>query len=137
MGMKWIGFAIKIAWLIVRMAKQSSVATRRHHDAVNGPWVETHGYPHMSLRDIRVVISRNDVMRTPPLCGKMAPALASTITGMIKIGGFRKLRGLRAKIFFLTTDCTDETDGPCIRMIRAIRGSMFVLRALCVLIAKF
>jgi hypothetical protein len=44
---------------------------------------------------------------------------------------------LRAKIFFLTTDCTDEMDGPCIRMIRAIRGSMFVLRALCVLIAKF
>jgi hypothetical protein len=38
---------------------------------------------------------------------------------------------------FLTTDITDETDGPCIRMIRAIRGSMFVLRALCVLIAKF
>jgi hypothetical protein len=52
MGMKWIGFAIEIAWLIVRMAKQSSVATRRNHDAVNGPWVETHGYHQMSLRDI-------------------------------------------------------------------------------------
>jgi hypothetical protein len=91
MGMKWIGFAIEIAWLIVRMAKQSSVATRRNHDAVNGPWVETHGYPHMSLRDIRVVISRKDVMRTPPLCGKMAPAFASTI--MIRIGEFRQLRG--------------------------------------------
>jgi hypothetical protein len=36
-------FAIEIAWLIVRMAKQSSVATRRDHDAVNGPWVSTHG----------------------------------------------------------------------------------------------
>jgi hypothetical protein len=52
MGMKWIGFAIEIAWLIVRMAKRSSVATRRHHDAVIGPWVETHGYHQMSLRDI-------------------------------------------------------------------------------------
>jgi hypothetical protein len=52
MGMKWIGFAIEIAWLIVRMAKQSSVATRRDHDAVNVPWVETHGYLQMSLRDI-------------------------------------------------------------------------------------
>jgi hypothetical protein len=100
--MKRIGIAIQTAWLIVRMAKQSSVATRRNHDAVNGPWVETHGYPHMSLRDIRVVIYRNDVMRTPPLCGKMAPAFTSTITitGMNRIGGFRKLRGLRAKIFF-------------------------------------
>jgi hypothetical protein len=65
MGMKWIGFAIEIAWLIVRMAKQSSVATRRDHDAVNGPWVETHGYPHMSLRDIRVVISRHDADAYP------------------------------------------------------------------------
>jgi hypothetical protein len=37
------GFAIEIAWLIVRMAKRSSVATRRHHDAVNDPWVSTHG----------------------------------------------------------------------------------------------
>jgi hypothetical protein len=35
------------------MEKQSSVATRRHHDAVNGPWVETHGYHQMSLRDMR------------------------------------------------------------------------------------
>jgi hypothetical protein len=52
MGMKWIGFAIEIAWLIVGMAKQSGVATRRNHDAVNGPWVETHGYLQMSLRDI-------------------------------------------------------------------------------------
>jgi hypothetical protein len=136
--MKRIGIAIQTAWLIVRMAKQSSVATRRNHDAVNGPWVETHGYPHMSLRDIRVVIYRNDVIRTPPLCGKMAPAFTSTITitGMNRIGGFRKLRGLCGFVrkSFLTTDCTDDTDGPCIRMIR---GSMFVLRALCVLIAKF
>jgi hypothetical protein len=61
--MDW--FAIKIAWLIVRMAKQSSVATRRHHDAVNGPWVKTHGYPHMSRRDIRVVISRHDADAFP------------------------------------------------------------------------
>jgi hypothetical protein len=37
-----------------------------------------------------VVISRKDVMRTPPLCGKMAPAFASTI----RIGEFRKLRAL-------------------------------------------
>jgi hypothetical protein len=52
MGMEWIGFAIEIAWFIVRMEKRSGVTTRRNHDAVNGPWVETHGYHQMSLRDI-------------------------------------------------------------------------------------
>jgi hypothetical protein len=130
--MKWIGFEIEIAWLMVRMAKRSSVATRRNIHSVNGPWVETHGYLHMSLRDIRVVISRKDVMRTPPLCGKWRPLLQVRL-GLGNSENFVRFVA-SCENLFLTTDATD---GPCIRMIRAIRGSMFVLRALCVLIAKF
>jgi hypothetical protein len=50
--MQRIGIAIEITWLMVRMAKRSSVATRRHINGVNSPWVKTHGYLQMSLRDI-------------------------------------------------------------------------------------
>jgi hypothetical protein len=51
------------------MAKRSSVATRRNINGVNNPWVETHGYLQMSLRDIcgQVIMLHEEFTACPAL----------------------------------------------------------------------